>query len=406
MADFTKLLRPSTFEGFVGQAHLVGEHGVVKRLLLTPSFPHIFIFGPPGCGKTTLAKIIAKELELPFYSLNATDLKIDDLRKIFSLHKNTLSKPLIFIDEVHRLSKNQQEVLLPIMENSEVIIIGASTENPYFTLTSAIRSRSILCELFALSFDDLVCLLDLAGKMEPFSLDEDAKNYLISSSGGDARAMLKLLEYAVAIDSHVTYQNLKMLRPSSLSDGSSSDETHYNLTSAMIKSIRGSDVNASMYYFARLVKGGESAEFLARRLVILASEDIGNANPNALVLANAAMQSVVRIGWPESRIILAQVVIFLACCPKSNTSYKAIGDALKLIDEGVILDVPPSLKDTHFVAAHNLERGKGYLYPHDFGGWVDQKYLEKEIVFDLHLESGFEKTLKEWLDKIKSKPND
>lgn len=390
MADFTHLLRPQSFDELIGQKHLSDKNAPLRLLCEKNALGHSFFFGPSGCGKTSIARIIAKKMELPFYEFNATSIKIEQLRKIFEQYKNTLQRPLIFIDEVHRLAKNQQEVLLPVMENNSVMIIGASTENPFFSLTSAIRSRSMLFELYHITNEALEELLQKALSNDSFTCDKDAAEYLVRSSGGDARAMLKLLEFASTIDSHVTLDILKSLRPNALSAGSSEAGVHYDLTSAMIKSIRGSDMDAAIYYLARLIEGGESADFIARRLVILASEDIGNANPQALILATSALTSVSKIGYPEARIILAQTVIYLASSPKSNTAYMAINEAQKVIREGVMLDIPK----------HITQQNEGYLYPHDFGGYVKQQYLAKPLNLVKLKDIGYEKKIKEWLRNI------
>lgn len=376
----------------VGQEHLSASTAPLRLLCEKEALGHSFFFGPSGCGKTSLARIIATTMKLPFYEFNATSIKIEDLRKIFDRYKNTLEKPLIFIDEVHRLAKNQQEVLLPIMENNSALIIGASTENPFFSLTSAIRSRSMLFELYAISNEALEKLLAKALSESSLICDEDATEYLVLSSGGDARAMLKLLEFASNIDTHITLTLLKSLRPNALSAGSSEAGVHYDLTSAMIKSIRGSDMDAAIYYLARLIEGGESAEFIARRLVILASEDVGNANPQALTLATSAMTSVAKIGYPEARIILAQAVVYLCASPKSNSAYMAINEALNAVKNGVMLEIPKHIRQNH----------DGYLYPHDFGGYVKQTYLSKPLKFVTLKESGYEKKMKEWINSIKN----
>jgi len=386
-------LRPKCLEELAGQKHLSSKNSPFYKLLKSGTIPHSIFFGPAGVGKTTLARIVSSELELPFYELDATSVKVDEFRKIFANHRNALSKPLIFIDEVHRLSKTQQEVLLLPMENKEAIIIGASTENPYFTLSSGIRSRSMLFEFFPLSDEDLEEVIQRAKQIVEFSIDDEASAYLLNSSAGDSRSLLNLLEFAIKVSSHVSLDILKSLRPNALKDGVSSSDTHYNLISAMIKSVRGSDVDAAMYYLARLIDGGESADFIARRLVILASEDIGNANPHALNLANSCLQSVSRIGFPESRIILAQTLVYLACCPKSNSAYLGINNALAYVQNEKALKIPPQLKSPS---------PKNYKYPHDFGGWVEQKYLEKNINFYNNSSIGFEKTLEEWLKKIKT----
>ena len=396
MADFTHLLRPADFDDLVGQSHLSKNDAPLRILCEKNALGHSFFFGPAGCGKTSIARIIAKKMELPFYEFNATSLKIEDLRRIFEQYKNALQKPLIFIDEVHRLAKNQQEVLLPVMENNSVLIIGASTENPFFSLTSAIRSRSMLFELYPISKESLGDLLEKALSNGYVTCEDDAKEYLVASSGGDARAMLKLLEFASNINTNITLNLLKSLRPNALIAGSSEAGVHYDLTSAMIKSVRGSDMDAAIYYLARLIEGGESADFIARRLVILASEDIGNANPQALTLATSAMTSVSKIGYPEARIILAQAVIYLASSPKSNSAYLAINDALSAVRSGVILDIPKNIRQQSGASLEN----SGYLYPHDFGGYVKQKYLSKPLNLVKLKDIGYEKKIKEWLSNI------
>jgi putative ATPase len=393
VTDFARLFRPKTIDEVVGQKHLVSPDSAFYKLLKSGNIPHSFFFGPPGCGKTTMAKIIARTLDAPFYELDATSLKVEQFRKIFSQYKGTLVKPVIFVDEVHRLSKTQQEVLLIPMEENIAIVIGASTENPYFTLTSGIRSRSMLFEFKPLSRDDLAELVERVRQKIDFTIDEDALAYLIGSSAGDSRALLNLLEFAIKVDRQITLDTLKSLRPTMLKDGVSSDDTHYNLASALIKSIRGSDVDAALYYLARLIDGAEPPEFIARRLVILASEDIGNANPNALNLAVSTMQAVSKIGYPESRIILSQCVIYLASSPKSNAAYTAINDALKYVRENPALPVPDHLKSPS---------PKGYLYQHNFGGWVAQNYLTKPLKFYESKKMAFEKTLDTWMEKIKN----
>ncbi len=392
MTNFAKIFRPKTIEDVVGQKHLVSKKSAFYKLLEQGNIPHSFFFGPPGCGKTTMAKIIANKLDAPFYELDATSLKVEQFRKIFSQYKGTLIKPVIFVDEVHRLSKTQQEVLLIPMEENIAVVIGASTENPYFTLTAGIRSRSMLFEFKPLCFEDLEELIEKVQKEIKFSIDHDAKKYLITSSAGDSRALLNLLEFSIKIDKNITVDTLKSLRPTMLKDGVSSDDSHYNLASAMIKSIRGSDVDAALYYLARLIDGGESPDFIARRLVILASEDIGNANPNALNLAVSTMSAVSKIGYPECRIILSQCLIYLASSPKSNSAYIAINDALQYVKEQQPLPFLEHLKSPS---------PQGYLYPHDFGGWVKQKYLKKPLKFYTSNQIGFEKTLHEWREKIK-----
>ena len=393
MPNLALKYRPKTLDALIGQSHLLGDSAILRKLITTGTLSHTFFYGPPGCGKTTLARVIATLLDKPFYEMNATTLKIEDLRKIFKEYTNALQKPLIFIDEVHRLSKNQQEVLLPFMENNAALIIGASTENPYYSLTAAMRSRSHLFELESIEEKELHTYLEKIIQLEDLTVEEDAKEYLVFSSGGDVRAMLNLLESAAAVESPVTLSTLKQIRPHAMQAGSAESESHYELTSAMIKSIRGSDIDASIYYLARLIDGGEPAEFIARRLAILASEDIGNANPPALNLASSTLNIVKHIGYPEARISLSQLVIYLASSPKSNSAYMAINTALNSIKEGEIHPIPSHIK-TH---------AKAYLYPHDFGGWVEQPYLSVPKKYYTTRQIGFEKTLWQWHEKIKSK---
>ena len=390
--NLANLLRPKTLEEFIGQSHIISQNKPLYKLIIKKEIPHLFFYGKPGTGKTTLSKIIAKNSGYDYFNMNATTLKIDELRTIFKRYEGGLIKPLIFIDEVHRLSKTQQEVLLPIMENYDAIIIGASTENPYFSLTAGIRSRAFIYEFKVLSFDELNVLANKAIKQLNLTIEDDAKEYLIMSSSGDGRALLNLLDYSSKIDVNISLELLRDLRSSSIGDGVSTSQSHYDITSAMIKSIRGSDIDAALYYLGRLIAGGESVEYISRRLVIFASEDIGNANPNALNLATSTMLATSKIGYPESKIILSQCIVYLASCPKSNSSYKAINNTLEYIQQNQPMDIPSHIQDKH----------QGYKYPHDFGGYIEQKYLQKDIKFYNSNNIGYEKTLNEWVDKIKN----
>jgi len=385
--------RPSALDEMVGQKKLLGSDAPLRRLIESDSAGHLFLYGPPGSGKTTLARIVAKMLERPYFEMNATTLKIEDVRKIFKDYANALQKPLLFIDEIHRLSKNQQEVLLPFMENNSALIMGASTQNPYYSLTAAMRSRAHTFEFEPIDEAAMEEYLDRVVRTEGFDIEPPAKAFLLSSSSGDARAMLGLLESAAAIENPILLKTLTGIRPHALQAGSAQSDSHYELTSAMIKSVRGSDADAGLYYLARLIEGGEPAEFIARRLAILASEDIGNANPNALNLASATLNIVKYIGYPEARITLSQLLIYLASSPKSNSAYLAINKAQEAVRGGKIYPVPPHIK-TH---------AKEYLYPHDFGGWVEQVYLERPLVFYESKGAGFEKNLDMWREKITKK---
>jgi putative ATPase len=386
--------RPQHLDEIVGQTHLLNNDASFRKLISTQQLPHCFFYGPAGCGKTTLARVIASTLQKPFYEFNATTLKIEALRKVFKEYAHSLEKPIVFIDEVHRLSKNQQEVLLPYMENQSALLLGASTENPYYSLTSAIRSRAHLFELKSIAREEMQNYLEEILKREQITCNQEEQNYLINSSAGDIRAMLNLLGTAHSIEgNHITLKTLQEIRPKAMIAGSSENESHYELASAMIKSIRGSDINAGLYYLARLIEGGEPAEFIARRLAILASEDIGNANPHALNLASSTLNIVKFIGYPEARITLSQLVIYLASSPKSNSAYTAINHAQKAIQKGQVDPIPNHIK-TH---------AKSYLYPHNFGGWVVQEYMQTPHTFYETEQIGFEKTLYEWHKKITQK---
>ncbi|MEB2819044.1 replication-associated recombination protein A [Campylobacter upsaliensis] len=387
----TLQLRPQNLDEILGQNDLVE---VFKRFIAMQKLPHSLFFGVAGSGKTSFARVVAKEFGLDFYEFDGGNFKLEELRKILENYKNSLYKPLIFIDEIHRLSKTQQEMLLIPMENYRLILIGASTENPYFVLSQGIRSRSMLFHFKALDVEELELLLKKVQKNLNFTLDDDAKDFLLKS--GDARSMLNLIEFVLVLEQkHINLKNLKKLRNTTNSEGVSSKDTHYLLASALIKSLRGSDADAALYYLARLIDGGESADFIARRLVIFASEDIGNADSKALILATSTLEAVKNIGYPEARIILAQCVIYLASAMKSNSSYKAINEALHFVRNNPPLPIPAYLNN-------NAPQSKDYLYPHDFGGYVEQKYLSQALKFYYSKGIGEEKILLENLRKLKS----
>lgn len=383
--------RPNNLDEILGQDELVE---VFKKFIAMQKLPHSLFFGVAGSGKTSFARAVAKEFGLDFYEFDGGNFKLEELRKILENYKNSLYKPLIFIDEIHRLSKTQQEMLLIPMENYRLILIGASTENPYFVLSQGIRSRSMLFHFKALGVEELELLLKKVQKNLNFTLDDDAKDFLLKS--GDARSMLNLIEFVLVLEQkHINLKNLKKLRNTANSEGINSKDTHYLLASALIKSLRGSDVDAALYYLARLIDGGESADFIARRLVIFASEDIGNADSKALILATSTLEAVKNIGYPEARIILAQCVIYLASAMKSNSSYKAINEALHFVRNNPPLPIPAYLNN-------NAPQSKDYLYPHDFGGYVEQKYLSQALKFYYSKGIGEEKILLENLRKLKS----
>lgn len=383
--------RPNNLDEILGQYELVE---VFKKFIAMQKLPHSLFFGVAGSGKTSFARAVAKEFGLDFYEFDGGNFKLEELRKILENYKNSLYKPLIFIDEIHRLSKTQQEMLLIPMENYRLILIGASTENPYFVLSQGIRSRSMLFHFKALGVEELELLLKKVQKNLNFTLDDDAKDFLLKS--GDARSMLNLIEFVLVLEQkHINLKNLKKLRNTANNEGVNSKDTHYLLASALIKSLRGSDVDAALYHLARLIDGGESADFIARRLVIFASEDIGNADSKALILATSTLEAVKNIGYPEARIILAQCVIYLASAMKSNSSYKAINEALHFVRNNPPLPIPAYLNN-------NAPQSKDYLYPHDFGGYVEQKYLSQALKFYYSKGIGEEKILLENLRKLKS----
>ncbi|NPA27699.1 MAG: replication-associated recombination protein A [Epsilonproteobacteria bacterium] len=381
--------RPNSLQEILSQKHLVGKDGIFTKFLEKNFFPSSLFFGPPGSGKTTLARVIAKELNRDFFEFNATSIKVEEIREVAKEYKNSLLPPIIFIDETHRLSKNQQEVLLPLLEENSFLFLGASTQNPLYSFTKAFCSRLHIFKLNPIQKGDLKELILKIAAKESISLENEALIYLLEISQGDARVAIKLLESASYIDKNISKDIL--LELSSINTIALSQEERYNLISALIKSIRGSDIDAALYYLARLIEGGEAAEFIARRLAILASEDIGNANPNALNLASSALAIVKEIGYPEAKVTLSQLVIYLASSPKSDAAYRAINRAIEL-----------AKKEPLEVPTHLYTHSKNYLSPHNFGGYIKQPYLLKELKIYSSTNIGFEKRLDEWIRKIKN----
>jgi len=393
IAPLAERIRPKVIDQYVGQQHLVGPQGAIRPILKTGQLPSLILWGPPGTGKTTLATLMAKANDRPFFSLSAINSGVKEVREIIEKAKNsgglfTQKGPLLFIDEIHRFSKSQQDSLLGAVEKGYVTLIGATTENPSFEVIKALLSRCQIYTLKPLETEDLQLLLNRAIdeddilKQKKINLIEDQA--LLKLSGGDARKMLSLLELVVMsqegdevnITDEIVLQKAQTKTVLFDKDG----DQHYDIISAFIKSIRGSDPNAALYWLARLIEGGEDVKFIARRLLILASEDIGNANPTALVLANNTFQAVAAIGYPEARIILSQCVIYLATSPKSNASYMAIGKAQQMVQDTGSLQVPLPLRNAASKLMKDLDYGKGYQYAHDHDmNFAEQEFLPQEI---------------------------
>lgn len=385
-------MRPETLDDYVGQKHLVGKDAILRVAIESGRLPSLILWGPPGVGKTTLAFIIAKQLNRPFFSLSAINSGVKDIREVIdkaaALKNQNENLPILFIDEIHRFSKSQQDSLLGAVERGLVTLIGATTENPSFEVISALLSRSQVYILQNLSEDDLLELLKKAIKEDPYLSEKKISikehEALLRLSGGDARKLLNVLELVVnaANSSNVEISNELVLKhvQQNMAIYDKAGEQHYDIISAFIKSIRGSDPNAAVYWLARMIAGGEDPSFIARRLLILASEDIGNANPNALLLANNCFQAVNVIGWPESRIILSQTVTYLASSPKSNASYEAIAQAEDLVHRTGDLSVPLHLRNAPTKLMKNIGYGKEYEYSHAFeGNFSLQEYMPDKL---------------------------
>ncbi len=380
-------MRPSRLSDLVGQEHLVGENGVLRRAIRSGQVPSMILWGPPGTGKTTIANIIANEVKRPFHTLSAISAGVKEVREVIQIASRG-NKAILFIDEIHRFNKAQQDALLGAVEKGVVTLIGATTENPSFEVNSALISRSQVYTLNALQKEHLQQLIEkaIAEDVELKELDIvlQETQALFNLSGGDGRKLLNLLELVIKSDSGdkraITDEKVieAAQRKTVLYD--KKGEMHYDVISAFIKSIRGSDPNAAVYYLARMIEGGEDVKFIARRLVILASEDIGNANPTALVIATNAFQAVNMIGYPESRIILSQCVTYLASSPKSNASYRAIGKAQALVQQTGDLPVPMSIRNAPTKLMKDSGFGKGYKYAHDHpGNFAEMEFLPDEI---------------------------
>lgn len=391
-APLAERLRPQTLDDYIGQKHLVGPDAVLRKMIDSGRISSFILWGPPGVGKTTLAQIIAHRLETPFYTLSAVTSGVKDVREVIEKARNnrffTQASPILFIDEIHRFSKSQQDSLLGAVEQGTVTLIGATTENPSFEVIRPLLSRCQLYVLKSLTKDDLLELLHKAVErdiiLKTKHIEFRETDAMLRYSGGDARKLLNILELVVEADGTdqvvitdaVVAERLQQ-NPLAYDKGG---ELHYDIISAFIKSIRGSDPDAALYWLARMIEGGEDPSFIARRLVISASEDIGLANPNALLLANAAFEAVMKIGWPEGRIPLAEATVYLATSPKSNSVYKGINDALQLVRQTGNLPVPLHLRNAPTQLMEELGYGKDYKYAHDYQGhFVEQQFLPDDI---------------------------
>jgi putative ATPase len=385
-------LRPTDLDNYLGQKHLVGEKAVLRKMIESGNVSSFILWGPPGVGKTTLAKIIAKKLDRPFHTLSAVNSGVKDVREVIAKAEKqrffSAPNPILFIDEIHRFSKSQQDSLLGAVENGTVTLIGATTENPSFEVISPLLSR---CQVYVLKpqeKEDLESLIDHAIQKDSYLKEKQItvqeKDALLKFSGGDARKLLNILELVInsqtTEDITITNEMVTKELQENPSMYDKDGEQHYDIVSAMIKSIRGSDPDAAIYWLARMLEGGEDPKFIARRLVISASEDIGLANPNALLLANACFQSINVVGMPEGRLILSETAIYLATSPKSNASYLAIGKAQALVRETGNLPVPLHLRNAPTKLMKELGYKKDYKYSHDYpGNFVEQQYLPDEI---------------------------
>ena len=417
-------MRPTTLDEVVGQQHIVGKDKLLYRAIKADKLSSIIFYGPPGTGKTTLAKVIAHTTSAEFMQINATSAGKKDMEEVVEQAKANQGmyqkKTILFIDEIHRFNKGQQDYLLPFVEDGTIILIGATTENPYFEVNGALLSRSVIFELKKLSADDIKTLIkraltDKEKGMGAYDaqIDDDALDFLADVSNGDARAALTAIELGVLTTDraedgiiHITIDVASECIQKRVISYDKKGDNHYDTISAFIKSMRGSDPDAAVYYLARMLYAGEDVKFIARRIMILASEDIGNADPMAMVVASSAAAAVERVGMPEAQIILSQAVTYMACAPKSNAAYNAISEAMRVVKETKTPPVPAHLQDAHYGAAEKLGHGVGYKYAHDYPNhYVKQQYLPDGLtdqVFYKPSDIGYEAKIQEYFKKIHS----
>lgn len=422
IAPLAERMRPETLDEFVGQNHILDNDKFLYRAIKADTISSIILYGPPGTGKTTLAKIIANTTNKYFEQLSAVTSGVKDLREVIKKAEDRLSiesiRTILFIDEIHRFNKSQQDALLPFVENGVIILIGATTENPYFEVNKALISRSMVFELKPINKDDMKKVIDRALKDKNrglgnynVNIDESALEHLVNISNGDARVALNGLEVSVLTTPkdkngtiNITVDIIEECIQKKYMKYDKNGDEHYDTVSAFIKSMRGSDPDATLYWLGRMIYAGEDPKFIARRIIICASEDVGNADPNALNVAVSAFNALEIIGMPEGRIPLAQAAVYVACAPKSNSCYVGINKAIEDVKNKEALPVPLHLKDTSYYGSKKLGRGKGYKYPHNYpNSYVEQDYFPKDmgkVKYYTPTSNGYERIIKEYLDKL------
>lgn len=412
-------MRPRSLDEFIGQEHILGKDKLLTRLIESDKISSLILYGPPGCGKTALALIISDRTKSYFERINAAANNVADIRRVIDSAKKRTSldgrRTILLIDEIHRFNKVQQDVLMPDVEAGNPILIGTTTHNPFFYVNAALLSRSQVFEFKKLRDEDVITLLKKAlkdkdnglGKV-PIGMEDDAIKHLAKVSEGDARRALSALEVGAlttpAGKDKLVHFTMKVAEESIQKKAvlyDKDEDEHYDTISAFIKSMRGSDPDAALYWLAKMIYAGEDLRFIARRIVICAAEDVGNADPQALVVANAALQVSEFVGMPEARIPLAQAAVYVACAPKSNAAYLGINNALKDVEEGKVLEIPDHLKDAH-LDSEAFGHGKGYKYAHEYKNhYVKQEYKPLDVKYYIPTDMGYEKKIKEWLGKLK-----